>query len=377
MAMALEIRPRPCLSRIAAYVPGKSIASVEREYGLKRVIKLASNENPLGPSPKALKEFRKSAAKAFLYPEGRSPELREAVAKLHGWSAAGVIVGNGSDEIIRLVCEAFLDPGDGAVFSQYAFLRFKQQALLMGAELREVPMKDWKHDLKAMAAAAQSGAKVAFVASPNNPTGTYSTEAEISEFLRAVPSSVVVILDEAYCQFAAALGDYPESLPGLVRRHPNLIVLRTLSKAYGLAGLRLGYGVGHPELIGWLDRIRMPFNVNLPAQKAALAALEDKAFVAKSVALARREGAKLARALNGCGLDVVGESAANFLFARSPIPGAELFESLLRLGVIVRPLGEYGLAHHVRVSIGNAAQNKALVSAVKIVLEKTPAALSA
>jgi len=375
--MALEIKPRPCLGRIAAYVPGKSIASVEREFGLKRVVKLASNENPLGPSPKALNEFRKSAAKMFLYPEGRSPELREAVARFHDWDAAGVIVGNGSDEIIRLVCEAFLDPGDGAVFSQYAFLRFKQQALLMGAELREIPMKNWTHDLKAMAAGAQSGAKVAFIASPNNPTGTYNTEAELLEFLRSVPPSVVIILDEAYCQFAAARGDYPESLPDLVRRHPNLVVLRTLSKAYGLAGLRLGYGVGHPELIGWLDKIRMPFNVNLPAQKAAIAALADQAFVARSVALVRREGEKLARSLGDCGLDVVGASAANFLFVRSPLPGAVLFEALLRHGVIVRPLDEYGLSHHVRVSIGNSAQNRTLVSAVKKVLRGQLAALAA
>ncbi|MHB2026738.1 MAG: histidinol-phosphate transaminase [Elusimicrobiota bacterium] len=367
--MLFKFRPRPCLRDISPYIPGKSIASVEREFGIKRVVKIASNENPLGPSPKAVKAFMEAAKDLAIYPEGSSPDLRRAIARHHGWKEPGIIIGNGSDEIIRLVCEAFIDPGDQVVLSQHAFLRFKQQALLMGAKIREAPMKNWTHDLDAMARAAYPAAKVVFIASPNNPTGTYNTRAQLRRFLSRAPKSAVVVLDEAYCHFAGAAEDYPRSIPDLLADNPNLIVLRTLSKAHGLAGLRLGYGAAWPEMIEWLDRIRMPFNVNSPAQKAAVAALKDEAFVAQSAALVRREMPKLVRSLGKCGFRVEGGNAANFVFARSPVPGAVLFRSLLRRGVIIRPLDEYGLTDYVRISVGSQAQNRALVSALKNVLD--------
>ncbi|MBI4061385.1 MAG: histidinol-phosphate transaminase [Elusimicrobia bacterium] len=366
------IAPRRALREVFPYQPGKSIASVQRELGLKSVVKLASNENPLGPSPRAMAAYRKAEKSCGLYPEGTSPELRAGLARFHGVEPESIIVGNGSDEIIRLLCEAFLDPEDEVVASQYGFIRFKQQGSMMGARVIEVPMTDWTHDLALFAKAASPRSKLIFVANPNNPTGTYNTQEEVEELLAAVPKTALVVLDEAYFQYAAAIPGYPQSLPELVRRHDNLVVMRTFSKAYGLAGLRVGYGVADPELIGWLDRIRMPFNVNLPAQRACLEALKDGAFVKRSVAVNDAQRVVVARTLGEMGFGV-GESATNFVFARSPQPGRKLFKAMLRQGVIVRPLDEYGLPHHVRISIGTAAQNQALFGALRRVFAKAAA----
>jgi len=364
----MEIQPRRCLRQVTPYAPGKSIASVQRELGLKNVIKLASNENPLGPSPKAMAVYRKAEKQMALYPEGASPELRNALAKFHKLAPENILVGNGSDELIRLLCEAFLDPEDEIIVSQYGFIRFKQQALLMGARVVEIPMTDWRHDLPTMARAVSPRTKLLFVASPNNPTGTYNTDEEVQALLSAVPPSAVVVLDEAYYHYAGGLDDYHDSIPHLVRKHPNVVVLRTFSKAYGLAGLRVGYAAGDPELLSWLDRIRMPFNVNLAAQQACIAALSDGAFVRRAVQLAVGQRESVARALRELGFSVL-DSSTNFLFARSPAPGRELFKSLLKLGIIIRPLDEYGLPQHVRITVGTPAQNKALVNGVKQALE--------
>ncbi len=361
------IAPRRALREVFPYQPGKSIASVQRELGLKRVVKLASNENPLGPSPKAMAAYRKAEKYNGLYPEGTSPELRAALARFHKVEPECVIAGNGSDELIRLLCEAFLDADDEVVVSQHGFIRFKQQASMMGARVIEVPMTDWTHDLALMAKSTSPRTKLVFVANPNNPTGTYNTQEEVVALLDAAPKTCLVVLDEAYWHYARAIPGYPKSLPELVREHDNLVVLRTFSKAYGLAGLRVGYAVADPELVGWLDRIRMPFNVNLPAQHACLEALKDEAFVKKAVTLNGVQRASVSRMLGDMGFGV-GDSATNFVFARSPMPGRELFKALLRQGVIVRPLDEYGLPHHVRVSIGTASQNKALHGALKKVL---------
>jgi histidinol-phosphate aminotransferase len=218
-----------------------------------------------------------------------------------------------------------------------------------------------------MAKAASPRTKLVFVANPNNPTGTYNTAEEVEALLAAVPKTALVALDEAYWHYAQPVPGYPRSLPDLVRAHENLVVMRTFSKAYGLAGLRVGYGVGDPELVGWLDRIRMPFNVNLPAQRACIEALKDSAFVKRTVALNEAQRAPLARALGDMGFGV-GDSATNFIFARAPMPGRELFKALLRQGVIIRPLDEYGLSNYVRVSVGSPAQNKALLKALAQVL---------
>ncbi len=359
--------PRRCIREISPYAPGKSIASVQRELGLRRVIKLASNENPFGPSPKAMAAHRKAEKDCALYPEGGSPELRAALGRFLRVGEDRVIAGNGSDEMIRLLCEAYLEPEDEVVVSRYGFIRFKQQSLLMGARVIEVPMIDWRHDLRTMAAAVSLRTKLVFVAGPNNPTGTYNTAEEVEALLRTVPSTVLVVLDEAYYEYARGLDDYPRSVQDLARRYPNVVVLRTFSKAYGLAGLRVGYAVADPEVVGWLDRIRMPFNVSLPAQRACIAALADAAFVKRGAALAAEGREKLAAQLRMMGFTVP-DSATNFVFAGSPVPGRELFKSLLKLGLIIRPLDEYGLTGHVRISIGTPAQNTALLAALRQIL---------
>ncbi len=365
--MTFMISPRRALRDVFPYQPGKSISSVRRELGLKTVVKLASNENPLGPAPRAMAAYRKAERSCALYPEGSSPELRAPLASRHELKPESVIVGNGSDEIIRLLCEAFIEPEDEVVVSQHGFIRFKQQAAMMGARVIEVPMTDWTHDLGLMARASSPRTRLVFVSNPNNPTGTFNTAEEVDALLAAVPKTALVVVDEAYCHYAHSAPGYPKSLPELVRGHENLVVLRTFSKAYGLAGLRVGYGVGDPELIGWLDRIRMPFNVSLPAQAAALEVLKDSAFVKRSVALNKAQRGLVVRALGDMGF-CAGESATNFIFARSPLPGRELFKALLRRGVIIRPLDEYGLPRHVRISIGAPAQNQALIKGLARVL---------
>jgi histidinol-phosphate aminotransferase len=372
----MEILPRRCLRDVTPYSPGKSIASVQRELGLKNVIKLASNENPLGPSPKAMAVYRKAEKAVSLYPEGSSPELRQAIARFHKIAPERVLVGNGSDELIRLLCEAFLEAEDEGVASQYGFIRFRQQAHMMGARVIEVPMVDWTHDLETMGKACSSRTKLLFVANPNNPTGTYNTEDEVRALLKSVPPQVLVILDEAYAQYAAHWPGYPDSIPSLIDEFENLVVLRTFSKVYGLAGLRVGYAAGNPEVLGWLDRIRMPFNVNLPAQQACIEALKDTAFVRKSLAQVASGRGALVGTLRELGFGVE-ESATNFLFARSPISGRDLFRGLLKLGVIVRPLDEYLLPNQIRITIGSRAQNKALVTALKKVLARKGALVAA
>lgn len=365
--MGLNTAPRRCLINVTPYAPGKSIASVQRELGLKSVIKLASNENPLGPSPKAMAVYRKAEKMCHIYPEGASPELRLAVARFHKIRPEQVLIGNGSDELIRLLCEAFLDTEDEVVVSQYGFIRFRQQSLLMGARVIEVPMIDWTHDLQTMAKAASPRTKLMFVANPNNPTGTYNTEEEVRELLKSVPRSTLVVLDEAYCQFAGEWDDYAASIPDLICEHDNVVVLRTFSKAYGLAGLRVGYAVADPEVLSWLDRIRMPFNVNLPAQQACIEALKDAAFVRRSVSVVSAGRGPLAAALRDMGF-AAQDTATNFLFVRCPMPGRELFRALLKQGVIIRPLDEYGLSQHARITVGSREQNRQLLAALKQVL---------
>ncbi|MBI4347037.1 MAG: histidinol-phosphate transaminase [Elusimicrobia bacterium] len=368
--MALETLTRACVRSVTPYFPGKPIAEVQRELGLKKVIKLASNENPLGPSPRALAALKRDALETHLYPEGASPLLRQALAKALGMSDSHVIVGNGSDEIIRLLCEAFLSPEDDVIASQYGFIRFKQQATLMGARVIEVPMADWRHDLETMGRTVSPRTKMVFVASPNNPTGTYNSEEEIEGLLKALPATTLLVLDEAYYQYAGDQDDYHRSVPDLVRRFPNLVVLRTFSKAYGLAGLRVGYGVGDAELIGWLDRIRMPFNVGLLSQRAAIEALKDQAWMKKGIRLNAKNREYLASQLRGLGFGVT-DSAANFLFVKCAFPGRVLFKRLLKTGVIIRSLDEYGLTHHVRISVGTEAEIRMLLAGLKTSLNGT------
>ncbi len=363
-----QIVPRPSLRKISPYIPGKSIESVRREFGLKEVVKLASNENPLGVSPKAMSVYRKASKDCFLYPEGASPELRKALAQFHKVPEESVLIGNGSDEIIRLFCEAFLDENQEALTSQYAFVRFRQQSLLMGARVIEVPMKNWKLDLETMAGALSERTRLVFIPNPNNPTGTYNSQKELEKFISRLPPSAILILDEAYYHYARLEKDYPESIPLWAPRLPNVAVLRTFSKAYGLAGLRVGYVVTNPETIGWMDRIRMPFNVSLPAQRACIAAIKDLGFLSKGVSLNLKEKVFLEKSLPQLGFELV-SSACNFIFTKSPIPGKQLFQKLLERGIIIRPLDEYGLSFHVRISIGKRQDHLKLLKSLKAILK--------
>ena len=362
--MEFEALARPCVRTVPPYFPGKSVAEVQRELGLKKIINLASSENPFGPSPKAMACMRRDLEWCHQYPECSSPVLRQALAKLHGLSAANVVVTNGSDEVLRLLCEAFLSSEDDVITSQYAYIRFKQHAALMGARVIEVPMSDWRHDLETMARAVSSRTKIVFVASPNNPTGTYNSREEIHDLLKALPATALAVVDEAYYHYAVGQADYPHASPELVRKFPNLVILRTFSKAYGLAGLRIGYGVGDAELVGWLDRVRMPFNVGLLQQRAALEALKDAAWAKKCSALVEKGRDELTAELRDLGFGVV-DSAANFVFAGCPVPGRVLYKRLLRSGIIIRTLDEYGLTRHVRIMVGTPEENRALLAAVK------------
>ena len=365
--MSFEDLTRPCVRTITPYFPGKPIGEVQRELGIKRVVKLASNESFLGPSPRALRALRVHARDNHYYPEGASPLLRRAIDEEAGVLPSQVLIGNGSDEVIRLLCETFLSPEDEVVVSQCGFIRFKQQASLMGAKIIEVPMTDWTHDLETMARAASTRTKMMFVASPNNPTGTYNSRSEVAGLLKSLSARTILVVDEAYYQYAAERPDYHKNLPEWISKHPNLVLLRTFSKAYGLAGLRVGFGIADMEIISWLDRVRMPFNVGLLAQRAALEALKDRAFVRRGVGAVMKNRERLAAQLRGLGFGVV-DSAANFILVQCPGAGHAVFQALLRRGVIVRPLDEYGLRGHVRISVGSSVQNAWLLAALKSAL---------
>lgn len=354
--------PRPEVAGFEPYVPGRDMEHVKRQYGLKRVVKLASNENPLGPSPKAVAALKAVSAQWHRYPDGFSVQLRTALAGALGVKVSQVSVGAGSDELIELLAKAYLGPGDEMVVSDHAFLRYKMAGDLMGATVVTVPMNVMTHDLEAMAAAVTPKTKFVFIANPNNPTGTYNTRTELEEFLITLPAKVVAVVDEAYFEFARSLPDYPGALE-FFKGGRNLVVLRTFSKAYGLAGVRLGYAVGPEPLIQVVERVRPPFNVSLAAQAAGVAALTDKAHLARTVSLVAREKRKLETAFKKMNVPVV-RSATNFLLIQvSPLRGSAVFEALLRKGVIVRAMDEYGFPEHIRVTIGRPDENRLFLSA--------------
>lgn len=354
---------------MTAYVPGKPVGETERELGLADVIKLASNENPLGPSPRALAALRAAMAGVGDYPDGGASLLRRRLARHHGVEPEHLIVGSGSNELIDMIVRTCVRPGENLVLAATSFIAYKMAAQAAGREFREVPQKELRCDLPAMLAALDGRTKLVFLANPNNPTGTYVTRDELAAFLGAVPPEVVVVLDEAYGEYAWA-ADYPDGRAALAR--PRTLVLRTFSKVYGLAGLRIGYGLGDAELIDYLNRGRLPFNSNSLAQAAALAALDDPEHVRRSVALNRREMERLVPRLRARGLAVT-ESQANFVLVDFRRDGMAVFEQLLRQGVIIRPVGNYGLPAHGRITLGTAEQNDRLVAALDRVLDRIPA----
>lgn len=357
------------------YQPGKPISELEREYGVSNAVKLASNENPLGVSPAALEAMRGELEDLWLYPDGGGFALRSRIAAFHGIGADCVTLGNGSNDTLVLLAQTFLAPGRDAVFSQYAFAVYPIATQAAGARARVVPARapdsdqPLGHDLEAMAAAITPDTRVVFIANPNNPTGTWVDASALRAFMNRVPRDVVVVVDEAYTEYARPLGA-PDASAWLAD-YENLVVSRTFSKAYGLAGVRVGYMLSSPAIADLLNRIRQPFNVNQLAMVGAEAALGDVAFIERSVrenTVGRRQ---LEAGLASHGL-AVPPSAGNFVLADLGRDAAPVNEALLRSGVIVRPVANYGLPQHLRITVGTEAQNERLLEALGPAL-KAPA----
>ncbi len=355
--------------QITPYQPGKPIEELQRELGLRDCIKLASNENPLGASPKAVEAMQAAVLKANLYPDGGNYYLKEALAQKYNLSASQIFVGNGSDEVIELLMRVILTPSDEVVISQYSFIVYKLAAQGIGCQAVFIPPRaDYRHDLDAMADAITNKTKMIFVDNPNNPTGSMVNREEFDAFMQRVPERVLVISDEAYDEYVEA-DDFPDSLHYL-RAGRRIAVLKTFSKIYGLAGLRVGYGLMPAAIVDAENRIRPPFNVNAIAQAAGVAALTDTEHIQKSRETNSQGKTYLYKAFEDMGVSYV-RTQGNFILIDLQRDAAPINQNLLQQGVIVRPIRGYGLPNHLRITIGTAAQNTRLVEALKTALADT------
>ena len=354
------------IDTIKPYEPGKPIEEVQRELGLKKVIKLASNENPLGPSKKVLAAIQQAAKTVQLYPDGGMFRVKKALAKYHGVKPSEIILGNGSNEIIELLVRGFISPGDHVVSSDMTFLVYPLATQTAGGKYIQKAMKTFRYDLPALEKSVDKKTRVVFIANPNNPTGSYVSEAELDLFIESVPKDVIICLDEAYVDFVEAK-DFPKSLKYL--KMENVIILRTFSKSFGLAGLRLGYGLANERLIGYLHKIRQPFNVNSLAQAAGEAALGDQAYLKQTQKVVFQGRKFLQDQFKAMGLYFV-PSQANFVLVCVKKNAKDLFQKLLRKGVIVRDMTAYGLNEWIRVSVGTMAENQLFIRELKKLLGK-------
>jgi len=363
--VALEGIVKSWVLDLEPYQPGKPPEELERELGVENAIKLASNESPIGPSPLAMEAVQKLLADVHRYPDGASFALRDALAQRLGLDGAQLVFGSGADEILELVAKAFLGPGDQVVYAWPSFAMYPIVTQGMGADGVPVPLtQDLVHDLDAMQAAVVPETRVVFLCNPNNPTGTSVGAADFDAFVSSLPAHVILAVDEAYVEFARR-ADFPDAVR-VVRERPGTLVMRTFSKIFGLAGLRVGYGIADPELADYLNRVRHPFNVNRLAQAAALAALEDEAH-AEHARRVNAEGVDyLTRELAALGFEVW-PTDANFVLVRT---GADVPERLLREGVIVRPLAGFGMPEHARVSVGLPEENARFVKALRALREE-------
>jgi histidinol-phosphate aminotransferase len=346
---------------IAPYQPGKPISELERELGIKNAVKLASNENPLGPSPLAIAAAREALNDVSRYPDGNGFELKAALAARYRVAMDNIVLGNGSNDVLELLARAYLFPGEAAAYSQHAFAVYPLVTQATGAQGIEVPARDYGHDLQAIAKAVTRRTRIVFLANPNNPTGTLIAKEELLDFLRSLPAGVLVALDEAYYEYL------PDKLKSgsvdWLAEFPNLVVTRTFSKAYGLAGLRVGFALCSPTVADMMNRVRQPFNVNSIALDAAQAALADTEFVARSVRLNSEGLQQISSGLRDLGLSFI-PSYANFVSFE--LPNAEaVYQKLLRRGVIVRPIANYGMPNHLRVSIGLEDENTQFLRALE------------
>jgi histidinol-phosphate aminotransferase len=353
----------PTIESLLPYEGGKPIEELARELGITDAVKLASNENPLGPSPKALAAARDAIAEVHRYPDASAFRLRERIAAEHRVPIGDIIQGNGSNELLDLAVRTFCGSEHHIVFAEPAFVVYRIAALAHGVPFTAVPVRDLTHDLEAMAAAVTSRTRLIFVGNPNNPTGTHVGLAALRRFLRAVPSEVIVLMDEAYIEYATA-SDFPDSLT-LRGERERLIICRTFSKIYGLAGLRVGYGIAAPNLISYMNRVRAPFNVSSVAQAAAIAALDDTEHVRHSRELNGSERERVSARLSALGL-AVAPSQGNFLLVDVKRNGRESYDALLKKGVIVRPFAS--LPTSLRVTVGKPAENERFLTALAEVL---------
>ncbi len=350
---------------LSPYQAGKPIEELERELGIRNIIKLASNENPFGFPQSAKQAIERRLNDLTRYPDANGFELKAAIAEKFGLHADQITLGNGSNDLIELFAHTFASEHDEIIYSQYAFIVYPLITKAIGATAREIAAKNWGHDLDGFLAAINDNTKLIYIANPNNPTGNFLTQAEINRFLAQVPAHVIVVLDEAYTEFTAP--DERVDSFALVERYPNLIVSRSLSKAYGLAGLRIGYAVSHPEIADLLNRVRQPFNCNALALVAAVAVLNDDEFVQKAAANNRAEMKRYEDFCRQHQLAYI-PSKGNFITLDFKRPAAPIYDALLREGVIVRPIAGYGMPNHLRVSIGLPQENDRFFTALLKVL---------
>lgn len=361
------------IETLRPYVPGKPLGEVQREYGLSEVVKLASNENPLGPSPRALAAMQSAMADLALYPDASCFELKRVLAEKHGVTPAEIVVGNGSEQLISLLVNTFVAPGDEALIARGSFITYSLAIAAAGRRAVEVPLRDWRYDLPAMARAITERTRLVFIANPDNPSGTIVTESELLAFLEEVREkhpALLVVMDEAYVDYVES-PLYPDTL-ALRAIHPNLVALRTFSKSLGLAGVRVGYAILDAWLAGYVERVRLPFNVSSLAQAAALGALGDVEHLEATRALNRTEKPFVLRGLRALDVTVVEPVEGNFALVDTHRPGREVFEALLRRGVIARPLLNYGMPTALRVTFGLREQNERLLTALADVLAAVP-----
>ena len=362
MRRELPFPLHPRLEAITPYVPGKPTQEVERELGLSHIVKLASNENPLGPSPRAVEAMREAALQAHRYPDGGAFYLKQRLSRELDFPAECLIIGNGSTEIVEMLAKALLPPDGESLVSDGAFIMYRIASMAASAPVRAVPMTpDLRHDLAAMVAAVDDQTRLVFIANPNNPTGTRVSREELDAYFDAVPPVVLTVIDEAYREYIDA-PDYPDATEAL-RAGRNVVVLRTFSKIHGLAGARIGYAIAAPAVVAALEKVRSPFNTSILGQAAALAALDDDDHVQRSRAENARELQRVEAALRRRRIEHV-PSSANFVLIRPGPPGAHAFEALLHEGVIVRPMAGYGFPDHLRVSIGTAGENDRFLEAL-------------
>lgn len=368
---ALELAAAP-IRQLAPYVPGKPLSELEREYGITDSIKLASNENPLGPGPKARAVIAPAAQSLGLYPDGNGFELKQALAKKHSCSVEQITLGNGSNDLLVMLAEAFLDAQVEAVYSQYCFAIYPLAVQATGAQGRIAPAYPEAHamalghDLDAMSKLVNAHTRLVFIANPNNPTGTWVDAAALKHFIAAVPATTVVVVDEAYIEYVQDTGFADASK--WLDEFPHLVVTRTFSKAYGLAGLRVGYALSHPDVAAVLNRVRQPFNVNSMALAAAAAALDDAEHLQQTVALNASGLQQVTAGLQKIGVRVY-PSKGNFVLIDCARPSGAVYEALLRQGVIVRPVTGYGLQTHLRITIGTEHENARMLAALQLALK--------